>query len=124
MATSTDASRPALTGLEARRRRLGEDLIAVLLGACALVSIVTTIGIVVALLLPAAEFFGEVSPIEFFTGTDWSPLFANGEFGVVPLVVGTLSVTFWACLVALPFGLGSAIYLSEYAPRRVRAVLK
>ncbi len=58
------------------------------------------------------------------TGTEWAPLFEPALFGVVPLVVGTLSVTFWAVLVAIPFGLGSAIYLSEYASRRTRSVLK
>ncbi len=126
MATSvhapSGAGAPAALG--AGRRRVGEDVIKVLLALCALVSVVTTVGIVVALLLPALEFFGEISPAEFFTGTTWSPLFADGEFGVVPLVVGTLSVTFWACAVAIPCGLGAAIYLSEYAPRGARAVLK
>ena len=62
-----------------------------------------------------------MSPIDFFTGTNWAPLFEPASFGVVPLLVGTFSVTFWALLVAIPFGLGSAIYLSEYAsPKRRR----
>ena len=54
---------------------------------------------------------------DYFTGTSWAPLFSPSSFGVLPLVVGTLSTTFWACVVALPFGLGAAIYLSEYAKR-------
>ena len=126
MATSADARSGARgpTALGAGRRRLGEDLIRGVLALCALVSIVTTVGIVVALLLPAVEFFREVSPVDFFTGTEWSPLFADARFGVIPLVIGTLSVTFWACLVAIPFGLGAAIYLSEYAPGRTRSLLK
>ena len=56
----------------------------------------TTVGIVVALLVPAIEFFGEVSLVDFFTGTDWAPLFEPPQFGVLPLVSGTLVVTFWA----------------------------
>jgi len=110
--------------LRSERKHHGEKLIRVLLGLCALVSVVTTVGIVVSLLFPALEFFAEVSPLDFFTGTTWAPLFEPASFGVVPLLVGTLSVTFWALLVAIPFGLGSAIYLSEYATPRRRAVLK
>ena len=87
-------------------------------------SVLTTIGIVVALAEPTIEFFQEVSVGEFFTGTEWAPLFKPSSFGVLPLVVGTLSTTFWACLVALPFGLGAAIYLSEYARPRTRRWLK
>ena len=110
--------------LRARRRRWSEDVVKLLLGICAFVSVATTVGIVLALLQPALEFFREISVVDFLTGTDWSPLFEPGSFGVVPLIVGTLSVTFWACLVAIPFGLGAAIYLSEYAKPRVRATLK
>jgi len=82
------------------------------------------VGIVVALAGPTIEFFQEVSIGEFFTGTDWSPLFTPSSFGVLPLIVGTLTTTFWACVVALPFGLGAAIYLSEYARPRTRQWLK
>jgi phosphate transport system permease protein len=85
---------------------------------------VTTVGIVVSLLLPAIAFFREVSPVDFFTGTDWAPLFEPASFGVLPLVVATFVVTFWALVVAIPFGLGTAIYLSEYASIRTRDVLK
>ena len=117
------AAQPALR-LRAPRRRWGEDVIKAVLALCAVVSVLTTVGIVVALLEPALEFFTEISPVEFFTGTTWAPLFEPGSFGVSPLVVGTLSVTFWACVVAMPLGLGAAIYLSEYARPRVRNVLK
>jgi len=110
--------------LRSQRKHYGEKLVQVLLALCALVSIVTTIGIVVSLLAPAIEFFRSVSPIDFFTGTNWAPLFEPASFGVRPLLVGTLVVTFWAILVAIPFGLGSAIYLSEYASERSRAFLK
>ena len=110
--------------LRARRRRLGEDVVKAILGLCALVSVATTVGIVVALVEPAIDFFREISVVDYLTGTDWAPLFEPARFGVLPLVVGTLSVTFWACLVAMPFGLGAAIYLSEYAGRRTRRTLK
>lgn len=110
--------------LRSTRKHYGEKVIQVLLGLCALVSVLTTLGIVASLLFPALEFFVEVSPVEFFTGTIWAPLFEPSSFGAVPLLVGTLSVTFWALLVAIPFGLGSAIYLSEYASPRRQAMLK
>ncbi|MSO96238.1 MAG: phosphate ABC transporter permease subunit PstC [Thermoleophilia bacterium] len=110
--------------LRSSHRHYGEKVIQILLGSCALVSVVTTLGIVVSLVFPALEFFAEVSPVDFFTGTVWAPLFDPASFGVVPLLVGTLSVTFWALLVAIPLGLGSAIYLSEYATSRRRVVLK
>jgi phosphate transport system permease protein len=119
--TELSAGTPAL---RATRRRYGEDVIKILLALCALVSVATTVGIVVALLLPALEFFQDVSVVEFFTGTEWAPLFEPGSFGVLPLVAGTLLVTLWACIVAIPLGLGAAIYLSEYARPRVRATLK
>ena len=95
-----------------------------MLGLCALVSVATTVGIVVALFIPAGEFFQKVSFVDFITGTDWAPLFLDASFGVLPLVAGTLSVTFWACLVAIPCGLGAAIFLSEYASPRLRKTLK
>lgn len=88
------------------------------------VSVLTTIGIVVSIVVPSIEFFGEVPLWDFLTGTVWTPLFADGEFGVLPLVSGTLVITAIATVVAIPLGLGAAIYLSEYASPRVRRVLK
>jgi phosphate transport system permease protein len=110
--------------LVASRPRYGEAVIRALLFGCALVSVATTIGILVALAGPTIEFFGKVSIWDYFTGTRWAPLFQPQDFGVLPLVVGTLTTTFWACLVALTFGLGAAIYLSEYAHDRTRRYLK
>jgi len=123
--TTTDATtraQPAIR-LRAERRRYGEDVVKGVLAVCALVSVVTTVGIVVALLLPSLDFFREISPLEFFSGSTWAPLFKPAHFGVLPLVAGTLVVTFWAAVVCMPFGLGSAIYLSEYARPRVRRTL-
>jgi phosphate transport system permease protein len=110
--------------LRARRRRIGEDAVKGVLAVCAIVSVATTVGIVVALFVPAFEFFQEISLVDFLTGTDWSPLFEPASFGVLPLVAGTLLVTAIASAVAMPLGLGSAIYLSEYASPRARGILK
>jgi phosphate transport system permease protein len=106
------------------RPRPGEAAIKALLFAAALVSVATTLGIVIALIPPTVEFFGSVGVREFLTTTEWSPTFADAHFGVLPLVTGTLVITCIALLVAVPFGLGAAIYLSEYAGSPTRAVLK
>ena len=110
--------------LQQQRPRYGEKLVFVTLLAAALVSVATTVGIVISLFLPAADFFSVVPIKDFLFGTDWSPTFADPQFGVIPLVVGTLITTVIASTVALPLGLGSAMYLSEYATERVRRTLK
>lgn len=117
-----DASRWAGAGLAARHGR--ERWIRALLLAASAVSILTTIGIVAVLVAESAQFFADVSPWEFLTGTKWTPLFEDKQFGVLPLLAGSLLVAGGAALVALPLGLAAAIYLSEYAPDRVRRVLK
>jgi phosphate transport system permease protein len=96
---------------------------AALLG-CAVVSILTTLGIVVVLVLEAAQFFRQVSIVDFLADTRWSPLLEPQHFGILPLFCGTFLVTVGAALVALPVGLATAIYLSEYASRAVREVVK
>jgi len=88
------------------------------------VSVLTTAGIVSVLLFEAVLFFQEVSVLEFLTGTRWTPLFASKHFGVLPLVTATILTSGGAMLVALPLGLLSAIYLSEYAPDPARRSLK
>jgi phosphate transport system permease protein len=118
------ATREISIQLAPARRRWGELGVKAALGLCALISVATTAGIVAALLEPSVEFFRSVNFIDYVTGTDWAPLFKPASFGVLPLIVGTLSVTFWACLVCMPCGLGAAIYLSEYARPRVRRTLK
>lgn len=105
-------------------RRLVETVIRYLLLACGLVSILTTIGIVAVLLFESIQFFREVSIIEFLTDTQWTPLFTDKHFGIWPLVAGTFLTSAIALAVALPLGLLSAIYLSEYASPRVRSILK
>ncbi len=96
----------------------------VFLGLASALSVAITVGIVFALLLPALDFFREVSVWDFLTGTRWAPTFSNADFGVLPLITGTLWTTVLALLLAVPVGLGVAIYLSEYATPRVRKVLK
>jgi phosphate transport system permease protein len=90
----------------------------------ALISIFTTVGIVVVLAIETVDFLAEVPIVEFLFGTEWTPLFAIPRFGVLPLVAGTVLVSGIAMLVALPMGLLSAVYLSEYAGDRVRRVVK
>jgi phosphate transport system permease protein len=119
MTTLEDA--PDLRG---RPRRV-ERLIAGLLRLCAGVTVFTTFAIVLTLLGETIGFFGEVSPGEFFGSTKWAPTFgSNASFGVWPLVNGTLLVAGIGILTAVPLGLLIAVYLAEYAPPRVRRVLK
>ena len=90
----------------------------------ALLSIVTTVGIVAVLLTEAVPFFHEVSILRFITGTEWTPLFSIKSFGVLPLLSATIFIAGMALAIAFPIGLLSAIYLSEYAPEPVRVVIK
>jgi phosphate transport system permease protein len=107
-----------------RSRHRSEKLVGAVLTAFSMVSILTTLGIVVVLVTQAAGFFADVSPIEFLTGTKWTPMFEPRHFGVLPLLTGSLLIAFGAAAVALPLGLLSAIFLSEYAPERVRRIIK
>ena len=91
---------------------------------CASLSIFVTIGILLVLAFETFQFFQTVSPLEFLFGTTWTPLFFDQQFGVLPLVAGTALVSTVAMLVAVPAGLLTAIYLSEYAPTSVRRVVK
>jgi phosphate ABC transporter permease protein PstC len=105
--------------------RYGERVVKAILVGAALLSVLVTVGIVVSLLLPALSFFREVNVGEFLFGTRWTPRFTGQEsYGVLPLVTGTAWTTVIALLIAVPFGLGAAVYLAEYAPGRVRKVLK
>lgn len=106
------------------RFRLGEEFIRLLLFLCGALSIVTTLGIVAVLLFESVAFFREVSLFDFLTDTQWTPLFVDKHFGILPLLSGTFLTSAIAILVALPIGLLSAIYLSEYAAERTRAVIK
>ncbi len=100
-----------------------ERLYGWLIASCAVLTILVTVGIIAALSGKAIVFWTEISPVTFFTGTEWSPII-NNAYGVLPLVSGTLIVTLCSALIALPIGLAAAIYLSEYASERARSVLK
>ncbi len=101
-----------------------EKIVAAILFSCALVSVLTTFGIVIIIFQVTFEFFQEVSLAQFFLDTKWTPLFAERHFGIWPLINGTLLTTFIAMAVAIPLGLCSAIYLSEYAQPKVAAILR
>lgn len=105
-------------------RRVKEKFIEGALLFSALFSIFVTAGIIAVLFFETFEFFKEVSIIEFLTDTQWTPLFAEKHFGILPLFAGTLLTTIIAVAVAIPIGLTSAIYLSEYASDRVRTMVK
>jgi phosphate transport system permease protein len=105
-------------------RRLKERIIEFFLFLAAMSSIAITLGIVGILLYESANFFEHVSIIEFLTDTEWTVLFANPRYGIMPLVTGTLVTSMTALFVALPLGTIIAIYLSEYANHRVREILK
>ena len=102
----------------------GEWFIERALFLCAALSVLTTVGIIAVLAVETYEFLREVPVLDFLTGTEWTPLFSNQQFGVLPLVVGTMLVSTIAMVVALPMGLLSAIYLSEYSPSGFRRVIK
>ena len=114
----------AVVALPQKKLRWGELLVHLILFVAAAISVLTTLGIVLSLLMPAIDFFREVSIWEFLSGTTWTPLFLDGQFGVLPLVVGTIMISLLSALVAFPLGLGVAIYLSEYANQRASGVLK
>jgi phosphate transport system permease protein len=105
-------------------RRIVEFVIERALFACAAASVLVTVGIILVLLFETIAFLREVPITEFVFGTEWTPLFSERHFGVLPLVAGTALVSLIAMVVALPAGLLSAIYLSEYAPRRLRRIVK
>jgi phosphate transport system permease protein len=121
-----EAAAPRAARLDPRldRRHRNQRLIRGSLLLCSVVTILTTAGIVGMLLYESVSFFRHVSVLEFLTGRQWTPLFMDQSFGVLPLLTGSLLIAAGAALVALPVGLAAAIYLSEYAKDGVRRVLK
>ncbi|MFC4542640.1 phosphate ABC transporter permease subunit PstC [Halosolutus amylolyticus] len=119
---STESSSPDLT-----RSRHGtatlERLYKWALFGCAALTVFVTVAIVVTLAVDAVKFFGDVGVVEFLTGTSWKPS-SREEYGVLPLVTATLTVTVISAMVAIPIGTAAAVYLSEYASDRMRSVLK
>ena len=117
---------------EFRARHGTERVLSGLMMACSLIAILTTLGIVLSLLFETLRFFERVSPLEFFFGLRWEPqipiregqVTAGGAFGAIPVFTGTLLISAIAMLVAIPTGLYSAIYLTEYANPKFRALVK
>ncbi len=115
------------TGITRQRSNLSERLIVGLLLICAVISVLVTIGIIAVLAGETLSFFRSVNPLKFLTGTKWAPAGgsgAGGDYGVLPLLNGSLMIAGGALVVGLPLGLATAVYLAEYAPPRVRGVLK
>lgn len=107
-----------------RTQRIKELAIERALFLCALVSVLTTLGIVLVLIFETFSFFEEVPVLEFLTGTTWAPTYRPQHFGVLPLINGTLMIAVGAALIAIPLGIAGAIYLSEYASAKVRQAVK
>lgn len=110
--------------MKKKKTYLQESIIQMILALFASISILTTIGIVFSLLFESVIFFKEVSIIEFFTTIRWAPVFDPPSFGVLPLISGTLLIAVLSSMVSLPLGLGSAIYLSEFASSKARKLIK
>jgi len=106
------------------KQKTKERIIEAILAATAIITVLTTLGIIWVLLSEAVQFFKEVSIFDFLTDTQWTPLFARKHYGIMPLVSGTLLTTIIATSVALPIGVTIAIYLSEYAPRKSKKIIK
>ena len=119
---SDELVRPS--GFFLRRRRFADRLVRLILFAAASVSVFVTGGIVYILVGESVVFFSQVSIVEFLTDTQWTPLFSNARYGILPLLSGTIVVAGIALLVAIPAGTTLAIYLSEYAPAPVRETIK
>lgn len=118
----TTGSSSAPAGLRARRFRPAEQGVVLLLAAAATISVLITVGIVFTLIEEGSGFWGSVSVWDFFTGTRWFPV--ERVYGVLPLLSASLLIAVLAAIVAVPIGLGSAIYLSEYAGERTRRIVK
>lgn len=116
--------KPDANPLRRQSSRNGERVVMGVIKGAAGLSVLITLGIVLALLLPALAFFREVPLGDFLTGTRWAPRFSNPDYGILPLITGTAWTTVIALCIAVPFGLGAAVYLAEYARPGVRRVLK
>ena len=123
--TALGGSAPVAFDLSgAASRRTSERIVGAILWVCGAVSLLTTVGIIAVLIEQALVFFSHVPVADFLFGTTWTALFKSPQYGVLPLVSGTLIITLIAMAVSIPLGLMSAIYLSEYAPTTVRDILK
>lgn len=121
--TSTFQNKKAVNS-RIKRMRVSNVIARNILFLFAIITILTTIGIIASLLKDSIGFFSNVSITDFIFGRKWTPLFSEPSFGVLPLVMGTLIITLVSAVISIPIGLLTAIYLSEYANKRVRKIIK
>lgn len=110
--------------LSSKRIRWGESLLEKVFFLCAILSVVTTVSVIAILALETGRFLQQVPITEFLFGTEWTPLLEPKHYGILPLVSGTMLIVIGAAIVALPVGVASAVYLSEYASDRTRNIIK
>lgn len=110
--------------LSSKRTRWGESLLEKVFFLCAFLSVITTISVIAILALETGRFLQQVPITEFLFGTEWTPLLEPKHYGILPLVSGTMMIVIGAAIVALPVGVASAVYLSEYASERTRNIIK
>jgi phosphate transport system permease protein len=122
--TVVDRSPLSFSKRSIRLRRVWEEFVKTGLFLAAFSSVLVTVGIVGVLVYESIQFFKEVRIVDFLTDTQWTPLFSDAHYGILPLLSGTIVTTAVAVLVAVPVGTVTAIYLSEYAPHRLREFVK
>jgi phosphate transport system permease protein len=125
--TAAVGSRPvrgSSSSLSSAQTRFGEGLLEKLFFFCALLSVLTTVSVIGILAFETYNFFQKVPMLDFLTGTRWTPLLEPKHYGILPLISGTVLIVLGAALVALPVGVASAVYLSEYASERTRNIIK
>ena len=125
--TAAVGSRPvkgSTSSLSSAQTRFGEGLLVKLFFFCALLSVLTTVSVIGILAFETYNFFQKVPMLDFLTGTRWTPLLEPKHYGILPLISGTVLIVLGAALVALPVGVASAVYLSEYASERTRNIIK
>ncbi|MBU0437585.1 phosphate ABC transporter permease subunit PstC [Staphylococcus succinus] len=108
----------------AKKNGMSDKIVPIILGIIAIFSILTTVGIIVTLLTETITFFTRVSIADFLFTTEWNPFSSTPKFGIWALILGTLKITLIATIVAVPLGLGAALYLSEYASKRAKSIIK
>lgn len=108
----------------ANKARIQERFVIMLLVLCSLITVLVTLGIIFVLAVDTVRFFAEVSIVDFFTDTQWTPLFEQKHFGILPLIFGTFLTTLIAIIIALPLGLTIAIYLNEYVSSKMASIIK
>ncbi|MFN7172237.1 MAG: phosphate ABC transporter permease subunit PstC [Fimbriimonadaceae bacterium] len=122
--TPTPSEKSAFAVASRKSKRVHQWLAANICFLCAIIGIATTIGIVIILVKESIPFFRDVPIWQFLTGTKWTPMFVNPQFGVLPLISGTVLITIGAAIIAIPLGVLTAVYLSEYAHPKVKQIVK